>query len=81
LGTRWRYRFGAEVVTPSVRLARIVLYRLRTKWFRFTETRRALGRRYFYRSLPSAYRFHWAVERLTDEFAASLAAEDDSNGD
>ncbi len=80
LTTRWRYRWDANVVTPIARATRITLFRLQWGRFRWRATRRNLGRWYYFRSLPSAYQFHWAVQRLTDQFAAGLDGEH-TNGD
>jgi hypothetical protein len=70
--TRWRYRLETWTLTPGVAAARVGFWKLRSRRFHWKHTRRQLGRFYFYRSLPAVYRFHWAVGRLTEQFAAGL---------
>jgi hypothetical protein len=61
---RWSYRFEATVVTPSINVMAALLFRLG----RGGTARRALRYRQYFWSVPGAYRFHWAVERLIERF-------------
>jgi hypothetical protein len=70
--THWWYWMNAQLVTPTAEVARKVLWRMRWRRVQWGKARKNLGRWYFYRSLPLTYEFHWAVQRLTDQFAAEL---------
>ncbi len=70
LPRRLLYRTEIAVFVPLVRFSAAVLYKLK----RLLKVRKRLRAWIRHQAVPSAFRFHWAITRLSDRYAAELAA-------